>query len=279
MRGYLRIGELSRRTGTPPELLRAWEARYALLRPDRSPGGFRLYSDDDVDRVRRMQQLIAGGLSAAQAAARVATDGGNAETGPPPAARREELAQALDALDETAAHTAFDRAVAELSVDALLESVVLPYLHDLGRRWEEGSASVAQEHFASSFLHGRLLGLARGWGRGGTPHVLLACAPDEEHDLPLICLGLALRVRGCRITYLGARTPTAAIVDAVESAQPDACVVSTTIPQRADRALKRVATTTRLVLAGAGADARAAAALGAELSTDGPVQTADLLVA
>jgi len=39
--GFLRIGEVSRRTGVPPEVLRAWEARYGLLRPDRSPGGFR----------------------------------------------------------------------------------------------------------------------------------------------------------------------------------------------------------------------------------------------
>ena len=37
-RAYLRIGELARRTGTSPELLRAWEQRYALLRPSRSPG-------------------------------------------------------------------------------------------------------------------------------------------------------------------------------------------------------------------------------------------------
>ena len=69
--GYLRIGELARRTGTSPELLRAWEQRYGLLRPTRSEGGFRLYSDRDEERVLRTKTLIAEGLGNAQIAGRL----------------------------------------------------------------------------------------------------------------------------------------------------------------------------------------------------------------
>src|SRR4029450_10613315 len=64
----LRIGELSRRLGVSDHVLRAWERRYGLLRPVRSTGGFRLYSEADVDRVRRMQPHLSQGLSAAEAA-------------------------------------------------------------------------------------------------------------------------------------------------------------------------------------------------------------------
>ena len=63
--GYLRIGELSRRTGVAPELLRAWERRYGLLRPARSEGGFRLYSEADEHRVERMRQHLREGLATA----------------------------------------------------------------------------------------------------------------------------------------------------------------------------------------------------------------------
>src|SRR5436190_1554714 len=49
---HLRIGELSRRSGVSPELLRAWERRYGLLRPERSSGGLRLYSSSDLERLR-----------------------------------------------------------------------------------------------------------------------------------------------------------------------------------------------------------------------------------
>ena len=66
--GNVRIGELSRRAGVSPELLRAWERRYGLLQPTRSPGGFRLYSAADEQRIRAMQQNLERGLSAAEAA-------------------------------------------------------------------------------------------------------------------------------------------------------------------------------------------------------------------
>ena len=67
----LRIGELSKRSGVSPELLRAWERRYGLLNPTRSSGGLRLYSLDDLERVRLMRQHLDGGLAAAEAAALV----------------------------------------------------------------------------------------------------------------------------------------------------------------------------------------------------------------
>src|SRR4029453_13889697 len=65
---HLRIGEVSRRTGVSVDLLRAWEKRYGVLSPGRSEGGFRLYSEDDVERVRAMQVHLGQGLAAAPAA-------------------------------------------------------------------------------------------------------------------------------------------------------------------------------------------------------------------
>src|SRR5690349_25167429 len=67
-RPLLRIGELSRRVEVSDHLLRAWESRYGLLHPVRSPGGFRLYSEADESRIRAMQAYLADGLSAAEAA-------------------------------------------------------------------------------------------------------------------------------------------------------------------------------------------------------------------
>src|SRR5690349_24660950 len=83
--GVLRIGELSRRVGVSPEVLRAWERRYGVLRPTRSEGGFRLYSRADEERVRRMLALQQQGLSPAVAARTAATegDGGSAVSAVP----------------------------------------------------------------------------------------------------------------------------------------------------------------------------------------------------
>src|SRR3954471_16951203 len=160
---YLRIGELSRRTGVTPELLRAWERRYGLLRPERTEGGFRLYSHADLRRVEAMREHLARGVSAAQAAALAASPAPAAEAEPVAADVGAALEHALGALDDAAAQAAFDELLARYSLDGVLRDVVLPYLRDLGERWLRGDATVAQEHFASVLLRGRLLGLARGW--------------------------------------------------------------------------------------------------------------------
>ena len=78
----LRIGELSRRLGVSDHVLRAWENRYGLLQPVRSAGGFRLYSEADAGRVRRMQAHLADGLSAAEAAKAVLGEDARADPRP-----------------------------------------------------------------------------------------------------------------------------------------------------------------------------------------------------
>ena len=127
-----------------------------------------------------------------------------------------------------------DELLAATTVDVFLRDVVLPYLHELGDRWQRGEASVAQEHFASNVLRGRLLGLGRDWGRGIGPRALLACLPGEQHDLGLIAFGLALRSRGWRITYLGADTPLETLESAAEALEPDLVAVSAVAADRVD---------------------------------------------
>jgi MerR family transcriptional regulator, light-induced transcriptional regulator len=278
---YVRIGELSRRTGVSPELLRAWEQRYGLLRPTRSDGGFRLYSPQDEHRVSTMRSHLEQGLSAAEAA-RLTLD---QESAPAAAAELPVLAlgssalrAALDRLDESAAHAAIDGLLSTFSVETVLREVVMPYLRELGDRWERGEASVAQEHFASQVLRGRLLGLARGWDRGPGPRALLACMPGEQHDLGLIVFGLGLRDHGWRITFLGPDTPLDTLSDAATTLQPDAVVLAATTSDRFESgrpALRRLARAVPLWVAGAGATPDIAKATGAQLLDLNPLDGAE----
>jgi DNA-binding transcriptional MerR regulator len=279
--GHLRIGELSRRVGVSPELLRAWELRYGLLQPSRSPGGFRLYSSADEERVKRMRAFQTQGLSAAEAARLALESTAPAKTPPGDgevALDRDPLAHALERFDEPAAQEAFDRALSAVSIESLLRDLVIPYLHDLGERWEAGTASVAQEHFASNFLRGRLLGLARGWGRGGGPLAILACAPGELHDLPLIAFGLALRAYGWRIAFLGPDTPLGTLTETAAKLEPRLVVVSATAAPRLARVsdeLGTLARSTPLALAGAGATNALAESVRADRLAGDPVTEAD----
>ena len=278
----LRIGELSRRTGVSKELLRAWERRYGLFRPERTEGGLRLYSADDERRVRMMQAEMAAGISAAEAARVVAGAGPPREEASHDAleAASERLARALDDLDAERAHSALDGALTAFMVDSVLTGVVLPYLRDLGRRWERGEVSVAQEHFASSLIRSRLLGLARGWELGEGRRALLACAAGEQHDLALIAFGLALRSRGWRIAFLGADTPAESVAEAAERLNPALVViaaVSSEAFRREEGELSRIAAGRDLAIAGPGATAAIARRIGSRLIDGDPVAAATAL--
>ena len=276
----LRIGELSKRSGVSPELLRAWERRYGLLEPVRSPGGLRLYSLDDLERVRVMQQHLAGGLAAAEAASQVSQGGTRVqEVGAAfsAAAARAELAAAIERFDEPEAQAVIDRVLAVATTDTLLVDVLFPYLSELGDRWRRGETSIAEEHFASSVIRGRMLGLARGWGRGLGPVALLACLPGEQHELGLIGFGLALHARGWRIAYLGSDTPLEEI-ERASAPEPDLVVLSAVSRARirsiATR-IRKLAKRKQIALGGAGARDEDAKTLGAFALTDDPVSGAE----
>jgi MerR family transcriptional regulator, light-induced transcriptional regulator len=271
----LRIGELARRTGVATELLRAWERRYGLLSPTRTDSGYRLYSAHDVERVRRMRELLGSGLSAAEAARQALAEPAPARGDEiVPAAAGAELRPALERLDDAAAQAAFDRLLADYSAPAMLEGVVLPLLSDLGDGWERGEISVAQEHFASNLIRGRLLGLARGWDLGSGPRAVLASPPGERHDLGLIIFGLALREHGWRITFLGADTPSDTLVDTVRGLAPEALVFAVADPARLEGVVETVAAlanaATTVWVGGAGA----AEVEGARLLAGSPVEAA-----
>ncbi len=263
--GALRIGEFARRVGISPELLRAWEARYGLLQPVRSDGGFRLYTAQDGERVARMKRGLDEGLSAAEAARRALAQPRPSEGLLEDARRR--LLSAVHAYDEAALHAVLDEALAGFALETVLRELILPALREIGDQWARGELEVGQEHFASNLVRERLLGLARFWGRGGGPRAILACAPGERHDIGLVAFGLMLRSHGWRIVFLGADTPLATLERAIAATEPRLVVVASvdsSLLQTEAADLGRLARRAPLVLSGAGASDELCAQLGIE---------------
>ena len=280
----MRIGELSRRTGVDPHQLRAWERRYGVLKPRRSDGNYRLYSSADERRVRLMLRHIKEGASTAQAAeltlaVRLGVTPGAGQSVPASeaAAATEEMRAALDEFDETSAQRALERLFAAFSPTTVVRDVLVPYLNHLGERWADGRVTVAQEHFASNFLHARFLALARGWDRGLGPRALLACAPGEQHTLPLIAFGIALHSLGWRVVYLGADTPVPMVADTADRTEPELVVVAAAMTERLAPhvdTLRQLSRRWPLAIAGAGAGAALADDAGAAHLEADPVTAA-----
>lgn len=253
-----------------PEVLRAWEQRYGLVRPERTKGGLRLFSEADERRVRLMRENLDAGLSAAEAA-RVAmlSDGAESRAGAASfAGIQAALCDGIEALDEPLAQSALDHLFRAFALPFALSEVILPFLHRLGERWAKAEVSIAQEHFASNVIGGRLRALAQGWGNGVGPRAVLACPPGERHELGLICFGLTLRERGWRITFLGVDTPLHAVADAVRDVAPSIVVLSAISEQRfieSSEQISELAPRVRVGIGGAGANGALARSMGVEL--------------
>ncbi len=275
-----RIKEFAAIVGVPEATLRAWERRYELLEPERTSGGFRLYSRADERRIRSMQAHMVRGLAAAEAAALALAEAVVEVVRP---ARPGMLVEALLIAAEVFDATRFDAlldAAFEFGQLAAIRDVVLPTLVEIGTRWESADITVGHEHFASHLVERRLLALASGWEAGRGPLALLACPSGERHTLGLVCFGLLLADRGWRIAYLGADTPVEQIADVGASMEPDVvilCALDSLHLTRNLTGIGALAVRHRTVLAGTGATAELAERVGAELAGGDPVHTAEAL--
>jgi DNA-binding transcriptional MerR regulator len=220
--------------GVPETSLRAWERRYGLLAPQRSSGGFRIYSDEDAERVAVMLRGLEQGLSAAEAA-HAALNAAPAPSGSAPGQRltaaRERLIDAVRRYDEAAVHGVLDEVLAAFGLEPFLTKLILPALEEIGRRWEQGELEVSMEHFASNL-------------------------PGEHHDISLIAFGLILRTYGWRIVFLGADTPIETVQQAITATQPTVTVLAGFTAERLEAeaaAVRRLARRTAVVVSGPGA--------------------------
>jgi methanogenic corrinoid protein MtbC1 len=227
-----------------------------------------------------MQAQLERGLSAAEAARAVLASHRSLAPPMPLEDARDVLAAALAEFDDVSANAVLDRLFAVLGPDVAMRDIIYPYLRELGEAWERAEINVGQEHFASNLLHERLLGLVPAWDRGRGPLAVLACPAGEHHSLALTGLGVAMRNRGWRVTYLGADTPIAMIARTVESVKPQLVVLSATmahlLPPIEDE-LGALAGSVPLLLAGAGASRALAERVGAEFLDLDPVSAAERL--
>jgi MerR family transcriptional regulator, light-induced transcriptional regulator len=203
----LNIAALSRRTGIAPDTLRKWELRYGVLRPERTPGGQRRYSELDVQRVEWLRDRIRDGWRIGEAA-RVIDEASAAALDEPVSLRDALIASVRDS-DPVTLSATLDQAFAVLPLEQALTDVVTPALRWTGEAWHRGELSVAQEHAITAKVRAHL-GKLISDGQGGIHGVaVLACAPGERHDVGLLMLAVMLRADGWRVEFLGADTPVA----------------------------------------------------------------------
>jgi methanogenic corrinoid protein MtbC1 len=222
--------------GISPDTLRAWERRYAVVEPRRTPGGYRLYDEGALRRLAAMKALVDQGWSPAQAAERALRDALVLPDRVKPTKGRESpasaegdtesLVRAGRDLDGEALRHALDQGFAIGSFERALEHWLLPSLSRLGDAWTSGELGIAGEHFVSAGVQRRLATSFEAAGHPGNgPAVLVGLAPGSRHELGVLAFAVALRRLGVPTTYVGADVPAQSWVEVAETERPPAVVL------------------------------------------------------
>lgn len=223
----LPISVVAARTGIPQATLRAWQHRYGLGPSRRTEGGHRRYCPADIQRLVAVQELMEQGVPAGEAARLVLADfddprgvPGDLPLEPGTEVQAHQLAAAALDLDGPTVRRQLLDHLARYGVEDTWEGLLRPVLRAIGARWHQLPHGIAVEHLIS---HVTTVTLGAATPRppilASTTGVVLCCAPDELHDLPLVALAAALRAKGTNTTLLGARTP-AETLGAIAAAQP-----------------------------------------------------------
>lgn len=228
---------VARETSVPPDTFRAWERRYGVPRPQRTPGGHRLYSERDMAIIRWLRDRTNEGMNISHAVMLLM----NAIDEPAPAVSNGE-ARALDRIaDElVAALTTFDTQQSELLMseafaiypfERVLLEVVQPAMVEVGERWHRNEINVAAEHFATEFVRRKLSSFLNVFENNAQREtIVVACAPNELHDIGLLFASLFLVRRGWHVVYLGPQVPLPDLIETIRSVKPSlVCMSATTL--------------------------------------------------
>ncbi|XVV08076.1 MerR family transcriptional regulator [Actinosynnema sp. CA-248983] len=283
----LSVAAVARRLGVAPATLRTWDRRYGLGPSDHTTGRHRKYAPNDVARLELMQRALLRGASSAEAAKyALATPvpqprlvrktvappavltGGEFDTGSPPAGGRglklpgasrlaRGVGRAALAMDSAAVQVLLADSIAQDGVIATWDDVVRPVLAAIAARWEHSGAGVEVSHLLDECV---LAAMVRATPIVAEPRnhrpVLLACMPEERHNLPLYPLAAVLAERGIGIRQLGAALPLDALASAVRRTAPAAVVLWAQLPRYADpgavTALPRTRQQVRVFVGGPG---------------------------
>jgi len=231
--GYYPIGTVSGLTGVNAVTLRAWERRYGLVKPKRTPKGHRMYKPGDVEMIRQILRLIEQGIPISQV--RVALSPGSGEVAESDStgvwlSYLDGMVAAISQFDEAKLDGVYQEAMALYPVDVVTKQLLMPLLTVLGDRWEKNEGSIAEEHFFGVYMRNKLgarFHHRRHHAHG--PRLLVACLPGEYHEVGLLLMALAAHDRGYRVVMLGADMPLEQLPHVVQNTRVDAVVLSSSV--------------------------------------------------
>ncbi len=229
------IAAVERDTGLSKDVLRMWERRYGFPTPERDGNGDRLYSADQVDRLRLIKRLMDLGHRpgkliatpyeelAALAPRRMAAS---------PAVPEEHAPELDELIDLVRRHEggaylqAMQQRLARQGLQRFVQDTVSPLAHRVGEAWEQGTLEVFEEHLFTELTKRLLRQSITSLPAGNRPRILLTTLPGEQHLLGLLMAETLFALEGAGCIPLGTQTPLLEIGRAASAHQADVVALS-----------------------------------------------------
>ena len=252
-KGLYSIQQVADMTGLSKQVIRKWEERYEIIQPKRLENGYRIYSEQDINKLLKMKILSEQGHSLKNAALLV-TESEEVEDSEVPilegkSANYEQWNEYVFRLlekgshcDEVEINLILKQAYHHVGLEQFLNRIVLPFLNEIGRRWENHEWSEYQESVSSLVVRDFLVQIRRNYQyRESAPFVLGACLPYEHHEVPLHLILLRFMMKGWKTQLIGASPAPGSIESLVGKLKPAVVLLSatTTIPFETDPHLLR----------------------------------------
>lgn len=244
------IAAVERDTGLSKDTLRVWERRYGFPAPQRDASGQRVYSGEDIAKLRLARRLLDYGyrpgkiLALTSERLRQMADAAAA----PGVSRHEPLAADADThafLQLIQGHRVdqlrreLSQALMRLGLAQFVAGLLAPLNHLVGEAWARGRLEIFEEHLYSELIQGMLRNAISGIPRPGVdpPYVLLTTFPGEPHGIGLLMAEVFFALEGCRCVSLGVQTPVPDIVRAATVEKVDIVALSFSDAMNAGHAL------------------------------------------
>jgi MerR family transcriptional regulator, light-induced transcriptional regulator len=245
---YYRVQVVVRQTGLTPHLLRAWEKRYAAVRPTRSASGRRVYSDLDVRRLKLLSRITKQGhpigsvatlpdevlesLAKQTTISRAERPRGKGGSHRERSAVVRDCIAVIQRFDTDGLNKLLKRAVLETGYTAVVRQVLAPLAQRLGELWSNGTIQTSHEHFASGVIRAFLLDPARQYS-GTAPDTALVASTlqGQLHELGVVMAAALAAERGWRVIYLGPSLPALEIASVAIKSEARVVALSMVYPE------------------------------------------------
>lgn len=228
--GLFPIRTVSSITGVNSITLRAWERRYGLITPVRTPKGHRLYTQNDIDLIQQVLGLLENGISIGQVKNHLNQKALKQKKSPEDdlwSIYQRRMLNAIMRFDTNSLDATYNETLSLYPIELVTSKMILPLLKTLGLRWQTEEGNIAEEHFFGAYLRNKLgARFHHQSNKQEGPVILAACLPGEQHEVGLMLFCLSAINYGYRIIYLGADLPIEEVLVPLQRTHCDAIVFS-----------------------------------------------------